>query len=119
MMDKFNRRGLLGLAGLFGMGSLLGGAAGGASGAVESDWHAKPERDGRLKFSIDVATLGHTDAPNTAGRIGDPQAHDFFGTDARGDSFYVEGLVYPAGTIPTPTGLTPCSRCKFGEFALI
>ena len=106
MIDKFNRRGLLRLAGLFGMSSLIGGAAGSVSAAAESDWHSKPGRDGRLKFSIDVATLGHTDAPNTAGRIGDPQSHDFFGTDARGDSFYVEGLVYAGGTIPRPTGLT-------------
>ena len=78
-----------------------------ASGSASADWRAKASRDGEVKFSVDVAILGHTDAPNSGGRLGDPQSHDFFGTDARGDSFYVEGLIYPGGTIPTPTGLTP------------
>src|SRR5208283_697752 len=105
MIEKLNRRGLMGLLGLLGVSGVTGGLAA-TSTAPEGDWRAKVGRDGKIKFAVDVAVLGHTDAPNSGGRIGDPQSHDFFGTDARGDSFYVEGLIYPGGTIPTPTGLT-------------
>ncbi len=56
-----------------------------------------------------MAVLGHTDAPNTAGRIGDPQSTEYFRLDSRGDSYYYEGLLYPAGTIPTPTKPTALS----------
>ena len=109
MAEKINRRGLMGLLGLVGLSGLSGRslAADSANAGGGGDWRSHAGRDGKLKFTVDVAILGHTDAPNSAGRIGDPQSHDFFGTDARGDSFYVEGLLYPGGTIPTPTGLTP------------
>lgn len=64
------------------------------------------------RLSFDMAILGHTDAPNSAGRIGDPRTQDYFGIDVRGDSFYVEGLLYPAGTIPRPTRPTALSVFK-------
>ena len=107
-MQKFDRRSLMNLLGLAGLSGLGGAAlAESAASAANPDWRTSASRDGKVKFSVDVAILGHTDAPNSGGRIGDPQSHNFFGTDARGDSFYVEGLLYAGGTIPTPTGLTP------------
>jgi hypothetical protein len=107
-MQTFNRRGLMGILGLLGAGVLRAPVSATPTGAQGSpDWRTAPSHDGHIRFGIDVAVLGHTDAQNTAGRIGDPQSHDFFGTDARGDNFFVEGLIYPAGTIPVPTGLTP------------
>ena len=66
-------------------------------------------RDGSMRFALDMAVLGHTDAPNTAGRIGDPQSTEYFRLDARGDSYFYEGLLYPENTIPAPTKPTALS----------
>ncbi|HVN45572.1 MAG TPA: hypothetical protein VMT66_09980 [Steroidobacteraceae bacterium] len=104
-MVKWNRRGLLQMAGSLGFGAYAvtrGGDA--AAAAAEPSWQSKPAADGSLRFFMDVAVLGHTDAQNTAGRIGDPKR--FLDTDARGDNFYVEGNLYPGGTIPAPTTAT-------------
>ena len=110
-MTRIDRRGLMRMLSVAGAGAWLAGRSGrvaasasSAAGAPGADWFGKPARDGHLKLVIDVAVLGHTDAQNTAGRIGDP--HEFLGTDARGDSFYVEGALYPGGTIPKPTKAT-------------
>jgi hypothetical protein len=66
-------------------------------------------RDGVVRFALDMAVLGHTDAPNTAGRIDDPKSTEYFRLDSRGDSYFYEGLLYPGGTIPAPTKPTPLS----------
>lgn len=107
MPDPLSRRGLMKILSLAGLTTLIGGRATAAEAPAVGDWAAQPARDGRLKFAVDIAILGHTDAPNVAGRIGDPNAKDHFGIDTRGDSFYVEGVLYAGGTIPAPTVLTP------------
>lgn len=108
MPEQLSRRGLMRILSFAGLTTLAGvRAAGAAVPAAGADWISKPSRDGRLKLAVDIAILGHTDAPNVAGRIGDPHAQDHFGVDTRGDSFYVEGVLYPGGTIPVPTVLTP------------
>jgi hypothetical protein len=103
-MKKLNRRNAVTLAGVAGLSALaLGRSRAGrtAESTPTGSWSTRPARDGTLRFTVDVAILGHTDAQNTAGRIGDP--HAFLDTDARGDTFYVEGVLYPGGTISKPT----------------
>jgi hypothetical protein len=58
---------------------------------------------GIASFALDMAVLGHTDAADTSGRIGPKNTQNYFGIDTRGDSYYFEGHLYPAGTIPFPT----------------
>lgn len=102
-MRNFHRRALLQLFGA--AGALLGAqrVAYAASGDESETPALEKRRDGTVRLTLDMAVLGHTDAPNTAGRIGDPRSHDFFALDVRGDSYYCEGLIYPGGTIPKPT----------------
>lgn len=105
-MRSFHRRALLQLFGA--AGALIGVQRVAHAVADTSDAPGLEKRsDGILRLTLDVAVLGHTDAPNTAGRIGDPASHDFFGIDVRGDNYYCEGLLYAGGTIPTPTQATP------------
>jgi hypothetical protein len=59
--------------------------------------------DGTWRLVVDIAVLGHTDAADDSGRIGPRGSQAYFGIDVRGDSYFVESLVYPGGTIPTPT----------------
>jgi hypothetical protein len=63
----------------------------------------------RARLVIDMAVLGHTDAPDPAGRIGDKTTQNYFGIDTRGDSYFVAGLLYPGGTIPMPKRPTALS----------
>jgi hypothetical protein len=65
--------------------------------------------DGTTSLVVDIAVLGHTDAADTSGRIGPRDTQNYFGIDTRGDSYFVESLVYPGGTIPAPTVPTPLS----------
>lgn len=58
---------------------------------------------GLVTLTIDMAVLGHTDAPDPSGRIGPKDSQKYFVIDVRGDSYFVEGLLYPGGTIPRPT----------------
>lgn len=109
------RRRLLQVLGLGGAASLLAGvdADAAAARAVVGDAakHSSGDSpfalvrapDGLSRLTVDMAVLGHTDAPNTAGRIGDPRSQEYFRIDSRGDSYYVEGLLYPGGTLPAPT----------------
>lgn len=60
-------------------------------------------RDGLATLVVDMAVLGHTDAADDSGRIGPRNTQKYFGIDVRGDTYFVEGLLYPGGTIPTPT----------------
>lgn len=59
--------------------------------------------DGHWQLVVDIAVLGHTDAADPSGRIGPKNTQNYFGIDTRGDSYFVESLVYPGGTISTPT----------------
>lgn len=74
---------------------------------IEEWLQLRPDRQGVVRFSVDVAVLGHTDAIDPSGRIGPKDSKNFFGIDVRGDTFYVEGSLYPGGTIPEPTIPTP------------
>ena len=73
---------------------------------VEAWLTLRPNASGVVRFSADVAVLGHTDAIDASGRIGPKDSQDYFSIDVRGDSFYVEGALYPGGTIPDPTEVT-------------
>lgn len=65
--------------------------------AIAAMWSPRPaEAQGRGRaLVLDVACLGHTFAANDGGAL-DPANGDL-----RGLSFCVEGLIYPAWTIPT------------------
>jgi hypothetical protein len=63
----------------------------------------------RVRFVIDMAVLGHTDAPDPSGRIGDKTSQNYFALDTRGDSYFVAGLLYPGGVIPKPKKPMPVS----------
>lgn len=65
-----------------------------------------PDRGARL--TVDVACLGDTFAPDFSGAI-DAEAGDL-----RGTTFNVEGLVYPAGTIPAGDGFNPAEATATG-----
>lgn len=108
------------LLGVLGLGAAIGAAraalaasptAGGAPSpaAAGGPLPLARGRSGRVKLVLEVAVLGHTDAPTSAGQLGDRQSRDYFNIDTRGGSYYVEGLVYPAGTIPKPTERAPIS----------
>jgi|GEM_PF-1386618 len=73
---------------------------------VEAWLNMKPDSNGVVRFSVDVAVLGHTDAIDASGRIGPKDSQNYFSIDVRGDTFYVEGALYPGGTIPDPTVVT-------------
>ncbi|MBB6227909.1 hypothetical protein [Polymorphobacter multimanifer] len=66
----------------------------------------------RARFIIDMAVLGHTDAPDPSGRIGDKTSQNYFALDTRGDSYFVAGLLYPGGIIPKPTKPMPVSAFR-------
>ncbi len=109
MPIDLNRRGVLGVGGL-----LAAGAAAPALGApastrpAPSDWlRMTTDRGGITRFAVDVAVIGNSDAIDPSGRIGDPKSQDYFNIDVRGDSYQVEGALYPGGTIPDPTVMTP------------
>jgi hypothetical protein len=65
--------------------------------------------DGTHSLVVDIAVLGHTDAADDNGRIGPKDSQNYFGIDVRGDTYFVESLLYPGGTIPSPTVPTPLS----------
>lgn len=70
---------------------------------LENWLNLRPDASGIVRFAVDVAVLGHTDAIDPSGRIGDKNSQDYFNIDVRGDTYYVEGALYPGGTIPEPT----------------
>lgn len=116
-MPSTPRRRLVQLFGLGGAAALFAGvqsrtnAAGGSRSTSaaptaepgESPFILTRARDGTARLTVDMAVLGHTDAPNTSGRIGDPRSQDYFRIDSRGDNYFVEGLLYVGGTLPAPT----------------
>jgi hypothetical protein len=69
-----------------------------------ADWlRLEPDARGIVRFTIDVAVIGNSDTIDPSGRIGPKDSKDFFNIDLRGDTFQVEGALYPGGTIPVPT----------------
>jgi hypothetical protein len=59
---------------------------------------------------LDVALLGDTFAPDMGAAL------DAGAGDLRGVGFFVEGLIYPAGTIPAGPGFDPASEDAFGTW---
>jgi hypothetical protein len=59
---------------------------------------------------LDVACIGTTLAPDFAAAL-DPGAGDL-----RGAGFFVEGLIYPEGTIPDGPGFDPASATAIGTW---
>lgn len=73
-----------------------------------ADWlKFTPDDNGIVRFAIDVAVIGNSDAIDPSGRIGSKTSQDYFNIDVRGDTYQVEGAVYPGGTIPDPKVPTP------------
>lgn len=65
--------------------------------------------DGTVTLVLDMAVLGHSDAPDPSGRIGPKDSQNYFTIDVRGDTYFVAGALYPGGTIPGPTRPTRLS----------
>ena len=115
-----DRRDFMRMAGMTGIAAAAGGALPLAAAAQQvqspsstmmlppvEDWLTlQPDASGIVRFTVDVAVLGHTDAIDPSGRIGPKDSQDYFNIDVRGDTFYVEGALYPGGTIPAPTEMT-------------
>jgi len=80
---------------------------------LETWLRLEPDARGVVRFAVDVAVLGHTDAIDPSGRIGDPKSQDYFNIDVRGDTYQVEGALYPGGTIPDPS--VPTERRPGGK----
>jgi hypothetical protein len=73
-----------------------------------SDWLTlKPDAKGIVRFAVDVAVIGNSDTIDPSGRIGPKDSQDYFNIDVRGDTYQVEGALYPGGTIPNPSVMTP------------
>lgn len=78
-------------------------AAGGPATADHGGWG-----DSNSYLTLDVACLGQTFAPDFTGAI------NAAGGDLRGTTFNVEGLIYPAGTIPEGDGFEPVPETATG-----
>jgi hypothetical protein len=106
--NEFDRRQWLARAGLLT-----------AFGALWSPTAANAQNDDRGRtpnLEFDVACLGHTFRPIFPGppyapvqATPPPDLPGVGGPDSRGAVFIVEGLVYPAGTIPAGNGFDPAS----------
>lgn len=105
-----DRRGLLLAAGA---GTIVAAAGAGVARAavrpatilppIEGWLNLKPDSKGITRFSVDVAVIGNSDTIDPSGRIGPKDSQDYQNIDVRGDTFQVEGALYPGGTIPDPT----------------
>ena len=107
------RRRFLAAFGL-GAGALAASRVAGAADAKSPTTAQGPRGSAPLVLEYDVAVLGHTNYdnedgaanrdPDYSGRVKDPQKfRQAFGrSDLRGSSFFHEGLIYPARTIPDP-----------------
>jgi hypothetical protein len=69
-----------------------------------------PYRRPRGDVVLDVACLGDTFAPDLAAALDAPAG------DLRGAGFFVEGLIYRAGTIPGGPGFDPQSATAIGTW---
>ncbi len=90
---------------IVGAGSLLA--------ALGLMWKPQPSAAQRGRggsLVLDVACLGDSFAPNFGGVIDQP------GGDFRGLSFYVEGALFPGGTIPPGSGFNPGDAMQTGHW---
>jgi hypothetical protein len=97
-----------------------------ALAALGAMWSARPaqahddDNRERADLVIDVACLGYTLRPNFPGPpyapVQSTPPADLGGTDSRGASFIVEGLIYRGGTIKEATGFDPFSRRAIGHW---
>lgn len=112
----FDRRSLVATAGSAGLIAAAGSAGLIAAGPARAqsrpaaaqppvaEWLTlKPDARGIVRFHVDVAVIGNSDTIDPSGRIGPKDSKDYFNIDLRGDTFQVEGALYPGGTIPDPT----------------
>ncbi len=117
MSMETDRRGLLLAAGAGTLAAAAGSApalsrAQGRAGSttvfppIEQWLKLTTDSRGITRFAVDVAVIGNSDTIDPSGRIGPKDSQDYFNIDVRGDTFQVEGALYPGGTIPDPTILT-------------
>jgi hypothetical protein len=92
---------------------VLAGAGAGGLAVLASMWapksalgHDNPRGD----LVLDVACLGQTFAPDMGAAL------DAGAGDLRGVGFFVEGLIYPSGTIPRGDGFDPMSVKAVGTW---
>lgn len=96
------RREVLRTGVLAGVAAALWPAARAAAGDPATAEH-RGWRNRSAYLTLDVACLGQTFAPDFTGAVNAAAG------DLRGTTFNVEGLVYPAGTIPEGEGFDPAS----------
>jgi hypothetical protein len=92
-------------------------AGAGSLAALAALWHptsalADDDDDDRERGDVvlDVACLGDTFAPDMGAAL------DAGAGDLRGVGFFVEGLIYPSGTIPSGPGFDPASEDAVGTW---
>lgn len=110
--SRSGRRDFLRGAAFAGAGVAVGAVGAGVAGAVTNDG------DSRSEVSFDVACLGQTfravflpalpDLSQLNGGLAD--------NDLRGSPFWVEGWIYPAGTIPEGDGFIPTEDGVIGTW---
>lgn len=81
-----------------------------AAGLVLSPRPGAAQEGRGANLSVDVALLGHTNAPNLGGAL------NLAGGDFRGISFIVEGLIFPAGTIAPGVVFDPATATPMGHW---
>jgi hypothetical protein len=96
------RRAVIGAGGLAALAALWA-----PSQAVARVAH---DRRGKGDIVLDVACLGDTLAPDFGAAL------DAARGDLRGAGFFVEGLIYEAGTIPDGAGFDPASATAIGTW---
>lgn len=101
--DPGRRRLITGIA--LGGAGLVGGLVGGATAAATTS----SKGDSSRTLAIDVACLGDTWRMMIFENEEDPG-------DLRGSTFNVEGLIFPAGTIPDGNGFVPLRQEAIGHW---
>lgn len=100
-----SRRRMLGGAGLLAAAGLLWKPGSQAKAARGGGGRGRGRR-----LVLDVACIGTSFAPDTDAAL------DFAGGDLRGMGFYVEGLIFPGGTIPSGPGFDPSLGVAMGHW---
>ena len=101
LLDR--RKMIGGVGGLAALGALW-------STPVASAALSRAKRAAAGNFAVDVAVIG------TGLGIDLEAAIDAAHGDLRGASFFVEGMIYPAGTIPAGAGFNPASATAIGNW---
>ncbi len=81
-----------------------------AAGLLWKPGAAKAQAGRGGSLVLDVACIGHSFAPDFTGVL------DQAGGDFRGLSFYVEGALFPGGTIPPGPGFDPAGAMQIGHW---